>query len=72
MPSGVPAPRTASGRTEGSVNDQFEQLARDMALSVLALRVFGPGVLNLARRFVAALVRVGVREMDHRLPGGDR
>lgn len=48
MPSGVPEPRTAGGRTEGSVNDQFEQLARDGALSVLALRVFGPGVLTLA------------------------
>ncbi|MFJ8109450.1 hypothetical protein [Streptomyces sp. NPDC096132] len=54
------------------MNDQFEQLARDLALSLLALRVFGPGVVTLARRVVAALVRVGVREMDHRLPGGDR
>ncbi|MFF8971758.1 hypothetical protein [Streptomyces sp. NPDC014995] len=54
------------------MNDQFEQLVRDVALSLLALRVFGPGAIALARRFVAALVRVGVREMDHRLPGGDR
>ncbi|WP_166663609.1 MULTISPECIES: hypothetical protein [unclassified Streptomyces] len=54
------------------MNDQFEQLARDVALSLLALRVFGPAAVTLARRVVAALVRVGVREMDHRLPGGDR
>ncbi|WP_432138043.1 MULTISPECIES: hypothetical protein [unclassified Streptomyces] len=54
------------------MNDQFVQLARDGALALLALRVFGPGAVALARRVVAALVRVGVREMDHRLPGGDR
>jgi hypothetical protein len=66
------SPEQPAERTEGSVNDQFEQLARDVALSLLALRVFGPAAVALARRVVAALVRVGVREMDHRLPGGDR
>ena len=54
------------------MNHQFEELARDVALSLLALRVFGPGAVVLSRRVVAALVRVGVREMDRRLPGGDR
>ncbi|NKQ28641.1 hypothetical protein [Streptomyces galbus] len=54
------------------MTDQLEQFARDVALSLIALWVFGPGVVALARRVVAALVRVGVREMDHRLPGGDR
>ncbi|MER5216413.1 hypothetical protein ABT063_39235 [Streptomyces sp. NPDC002838] len=54
------------------MNHQFEQFARDVALSLLALRVFGPGVVSLSRRVAAALVRVGVSEMDRRLPGGDR
>ncbi|MFG2573826.1 hypothetical protein [Streptomyces sp. NPDC048481] len=54
------------------MNDQYEQLTRDVALALLALRVFGPQALTLGRRCVAALVRVGVREMDRRLPGGDR
>ncbi|MFF6824470.1 hypothetical protein [Streptomyces longwoodensis] len=54
------------------MTDQFEQFARDMALFLIALRVFGPGVAALARRVVTALVRVGFREMQHRLPGGER
>jgi hypothetical protein len=65
-------PDQPAERTEGSVNHQFEQLARDVALSLLTLRAFGPGAVVLSRRVVAALVRVGVREMDSRLPGGDR
>ncbi|MGW7517821.1 hypothetical protein ACWGJ2_19760 [Streptomyces sp. NPDC054796] len=46
----------------------IEQLVRDLAIGVLALRVFGPGAVALLRRLAAAGVRVGVSEM-HRPTG---
>ncbi|KPI08300.1 hypothetical protein OK074_3597 [Actinobacteria bacterium OK074] len=51
---------------------QLADLARDLVLSALALRVFGPRAAALSRRAVAAVVRVGVSEMQRRLPGDER
>ncbi|WP_180931549.1 hypothetical protein [Streptomyces sp. AJS327] len=47
---------------------ELEDVARDLVIAALAVRVFGPAVLALLRRVAAAGVRAGVTEMSRRVP----
>ncbi|WP_326686892.1 MULTISPECIES: hypothetical protein [unclassified Streptomyces] len=51
------------------MNNQLQELARDLVTAALALRVFGPPAVALLRRVVAAGVRVGVTELHRGAPG---
>lgn len=49
---------------------QLDQLARDVAIGALTVRVFGPAVLAGLRQAAAVGVRAGVSEMQ-RCPEGE-
>ncbi|SCK13250.1 hypothetical protein H180DRAFT_00803 [Streptomyces sp. WMMB 322] len=48
------------------MNYQLDQHARDLAITALCLRVFGPTALAALRRVAAVGVRTGVSELQRR------